>query len=129
MTDKRELLIEERIVDIVDEVREIDDDPTKDSPLSQLNESEREAVQQALAAQQLSSRLIDVAPPEDLPMKTARRARRRRRQLTQPASKTWLDQLLDAAILVLVLAILSLFLHHLSDHRIRQQVERIETHP
>lgn len=129
MIEKKEVLNEEKIVDIVDEVREIDDDPTKDSPLSQLNESEREAVQQALAAQQLLSRLIDVAPPEDLPMKTARRARRRRRQLTQPASKTWLDQLLGAAILVLVFAILSLFLHHLSDHRIRQQVERIETHP
>ena len=99
------------------------------SMIEELSDDQRDEVERALTAQQLLSQLSAVTPPDDLPLNTARRVRRRRRQeLVRPA-KTLLDHLLSFAILVLVVAVVSLVLHHLRDERTRQRVEKLKVTP
>lgn len=138
--DTREALDESELIELIHQVelrQEIASNEAGEgeesaellSLLSGLSAEQKNQAEQVFAAQRLLAQLSKVNPPEDLPLNTARRARRRRRQSLIKPNKTWLDQLLSLAVLVLVFAIISLIFHHLRDERNRQRVEQLKVSP
>ena len=138
----REPLNERELIDLINQVEllpqsdELSELSASDESIKEqnlmlrgLSEEQQAEVERALSAQRLLAQLAGAQPPDDLPMKTARRARRRRRQELVRPNKTWLDQLLGLAVLLLIVAIISLISHHLRDERMRKRVEQLKVQP
>ena len=123
---KKEMIDEHEVIDLIEQLESDYDssDAALDS-ISEFDQSVQEEVANAMVAQQLLAQLEPVTPPEDLPIKTARRARRRRRELLEKSEKTLLDQMLSVAIIILIMSLVSIVIHQLQDQWSRQTVEQI----
>lgn len=124
---KKEMIDEHEVIDLIEQLEsEYNSSDAALDSISDFDHSVQEEVANAMVAQQLLAQLETVMPPEDLPMKTARRARRRRRELLAKSEKNWLDQMLSVAIIVLIMALVSLVIHQLQDQWSRQNIEYIQ---
>lgn len=123
---KKETLDELDVIDLIDDLEsEYDSSEAALDSISDLNQAIKDEVTNAIVAQKLLAQLEEVSPPHDLPMKTARRARRRRREQLKKTDKSWLDLLLSVAIIIFVIALISIVFHQLQDQWSRQVIEQI----
>ena len=124
---KKEMIDEHDVIDLIEQLEsEYDSNDAALDSISEFDQSVQEEVANAMAAQQLLAQLGTVTPPDDLPMKTARRARRRRREQLEKSGKTWLDQMLSVAIIILIMALVRVVIHQLQDQWSRQNIEHIQ---
>lgn len=132
MSEQKQVLNEAEIIALLERVettarQEIDhEESDSQALLADLDPALQEEINQALQAQRLLAQLKDVQPPQDLPINTARRARRRRRLQESQSSKSWLDLSLSLAVLVLIVVLLSIVGQQVQDNQRKQQIEKID---